>query len=576
MAVVAKSQGSPLVAFSVLGLLLACLLLAPILKAQEVTASLDRDTLYQEDVLVLTITLSGARTAQPDLAPLQQDFEILGNRSSTQVQIVNGDSSVQRQWQVELAPRRAGTLEIPPLKVGDGQTRPLRVTVTDTPPVPVDAEGIRLEVSAETGDGDPYVQSQILYTVRLLFSIPLLEGSLGDPAPARAVVERIGDDRSYRTTVGGEGYAVVERRYAIFPETSGELEIPPIRFRGRAASPDNGGFGRGMRRSAFDTLFDRGQPVQASSETVRLTVLPRPADYRGHWLPARDLQLREIWHDDLDEARVGEPLTRSLLLETEGLSAAHLPALELPEMPGARVYPEPPDTEDRHDGQWVMGRQVRSFSVLPTREGTLEIPELEIPWWDVTTGERRVARLPGRTVTVAPGVGTPDDTAPVPATDPASPALAGSEAQSMEAPLATSAHPPYWVYVLTASVLLALLLVGARTYRWCAASLPRWRLWWQLRRHCRHQRMRPAAHALLAWAGQRWPHDPPRNLGELADRLCPAQAVEVRALAGALYGAGETHWRGDALWRALRRGLREPRPERRPPYRLPPLYPQHG
>ena len=572
MALAPTATGSPLTAFTALGLLLACLLLAPVLEAREVQASLDRDTVYQGDTLVLTITLVGARTAQPDLSPLRRDFEILGNRSSTQVQIVNGASSMQRQWQVELAPRRSGTLRIPALRVGDGQTAPLTVTVTETPPEPVDNDAISLAVSVETGDGEPYVQSQILYTVQLRFAIPLLEGSLGDPEPARAVVERLGDDRSYHTTIDGKRYGVVERHYAIFPETSGELEIPPLRFRGRVATRDNPGLGRS---SAFDNFFDRGQPVNARSRALTLEVQPQPAGFQGDWLPARDLHLQEMWHEDLERARVGEPLTRSILLEADGLSAAHLPALSLPEIPGARVYPEPASTENRHNGQWIRARQVRNFAVLPTRAGTLEIPELEIPWWDVTRGERRVARLPARTIQVASAPAAPGDAMPVPERAPAT--VVDDDATGIDRPVSPPVEiPPYWLYALGATALLALLLAGVRRF-WQRSSLPaRLALWWQLRRHCGQRQARPAAHALLAWAARRWPVEPPRNLGELAARVHAAQAQQVRELARALYAAEVGQWRGDKLWQALRRGLREPPRERRVPYRLPPLYSQQG
>lgn len=578
MAVAPHTQASPLTAFVAMGLLLACLFMAPTLQADGVEARVDRQTVYQGDVLTLSITLEGARVVQPDLRPLEDDFELLGSRSSTEVQIVNGDTRMQRQWHVELAPRRSGELQIPALQVGDAWTSPLTVTVTDSPPAGPGSDDIAVEVSVDTGGGAPYVQSQILYTVRLFYGIPLLEGSLADPQPLGAMVERLGEDRSYRTQINDRRFGVVERRYAIFPETSGEFTIPEIQFRGRAASPDSGR--QGLRSSAFDGLFDRGQRVSASAEALTLEVLPRPADYQGHWLPARDLRVQEVWHGEADTVSVGEPLRRSILLEVVGVGAAHLPELGLPAVSGLRIYPEPAETETRSGEQGLVARQLRHFSLIPTVEGTLEIPELRIPWWDLSSGERRVARLSARTVEVVAAAGTAPATpsmaraAQTPGEDDGAGARV-ADTTANDAVSATAKPAPHWLFGLGAAALLTLLVAGVGHLWQRFVPTQWWATWWQLRGHCRRGRIRPAAHALLAWSAQRWPYDPPRNLGELATRLDATQATQVRALAQALYAPEECGWRGKDLWRVVRVGLRTPVSRTRPAaYVLPPLYSQ--
>ncbi|MEZ5581408.1 MAG: hypothetical protein R3F37_00205 [Candidatus Competibacteraceae bacterium] len=89
-----------------------------------------------------------------------------------------------------------------------------------------------IEVQAEPAD--PYVQAQVQYTVRLLFAVPLLDGSLDAPQPANAVVERLGDDVSYETQRNGRRYRVIERRYALFAQRSG-ADDSALEFQGRVA-----------------------------------------------------------------------------------------------------------------------------------------------------------------------------------------------------------------------------------------------------------------------------------------------------------------------------------------------------
>ena len=56
----------------------------------EVSARLDRDRVALGQPLTLTIQSDGKDSdAQPDLAPLRKDFEVLGTTRSSEVRIIN-------------------------------------------------------------------------------------------------------------------------------------------------------------------------------------------------------------------------------------------------------------------------------------------------------------------------------------------------------------------------------------------------------------------------------------------------------------------------------------------------------
>jgi hypothetical protein len=52
-----------------------------------------------------------------------------------------------------------------------------------------------------------------------------------------------------------------------------------------------------------------------------LEVRPIPVESLASWLPAESLSVSEQWQPTRDEVRVGEPITRMLLLEASGLLA---------------------------------------------------------------------------------------------------------------------------------------------------------------------------------------------------------------------------------------------------------------
>ncbi len=552
-----------------------------------VRATLDRSTVQDGDTVTLVIEASGKDPGgQPDLSVLEQDFEIVGTSTSQQMQIINGKRSGSRQWQIELAPLHGGVIEIPAVAVGSARTSPLTLTVTDQPSPGMAAasgEPVFLKASVEPESANSHVQQQLNYTLQLYFRQPLVNGSFEGPSIDKALVERLGDDVRYTTRVNGVEYQVVERRYAVFPEESGELVIPPVVFDGYLRT----GSGRRMSVPGINSMIDdfmngmpfggTGKRIRVRSEPLTVTVKPRPSDYHGNaWLPAAELSLHDSWADEPPELRVGEPVTRTLTLEARGLEGSQLPALNFPDVKGMRLYPEQPVHENRTDGKWVYGSSKQSLAYVPSTSGKQTIPEIRVDWWDTGAQQQRTVVLPAWEVNVLPGT-TP--AAQPPAAPVTSPAVEKTAAAATATPAAPQGngwrddlqHAWPWLagIVLLAAVAFGLLRLAVRSRRQTAAPPPvtaaataapggsrqqRQSALAALQQACSGNDSQLAARALLQLAEAEWAADPPRNLEALARRL-PAGAAPVRALERALYAAGNAGWQGDELWQVFRNGL---------------------
>ena len=604
------------------------LLIMPGLLNAAVTATLDRDAIYTGDTVTLRITTTGDDEGkQPDLTPLQKDFEVLGTSSSSQIRIINGQRSDKHEWLVELAPLASGTRTIPALSVGNSKTSALTLEVSEQPAAATAQAGqpvfIRSEISPS--QGDTWVQQQILYTTRLYYRVPLIEGSFTDPKPENAVVEQLGEDRQYNTTIDGQSYQVVERRYAIFPERSGQLTIAPTVFSGRAVSEtgQRSPFGRMdsmieqmLSRGGFNDRFfggtpfgDPGKRVRLASNTLTLDIKPRPDAYDGtHWLPTQNLVLQDSWASAPPVFHAGEPVTRTLTLEAKGLEASQLPNIQMEGSDTLRVYPEQPELSNRTDGDWVYGRSEQRFTYVPSQPGKLHFPAVQVSWWDSVNHRQQSSELPAWDVMVEPGTGSNASAtaASGPATAPASAAAQPDNARTTGTPPpapATTAdtgtdHRRYWqaggalgVALLLAAAFLRRRRQGkpqpsappvtqdsvtdtpqpTRTNDSKALSHSRQ----SLRDACARSDPQSAAGALLDWAAATWPDRPPRSLGALAIRV--AQGGEhIRDLEAALYGANGQDWNGQTLWKAFDDGLQRPatRPSPEPQAAgAPPLYP---
>jgi hypothetical protein len=376
-------------------LLLLCTGLAcwPALAA-EVTAKLDRTRIVEGETVTLVVQADDpGQSLEADLTALEDQFTVLDRRSETQMSIVNGRQTAIVRLLLTLEPRQTGDLQIPSLRFPGAVTGPLSLTVEPAPALePGEMPPVFIELSLDPANGPYYVHSQLSLTVKIFYQQNLTEASINPPAPDQAAV-RLLDEVPYPAERNGTRYRVLQRSYAIFPERSGPLVIPPLRLTGRL-----------IERSG-DRLWQpsvRGRRISEQSEPLTIEIQPRPPGFQGdHWLPARELTLTQQL-TETDGLRVGEPVTRTVIIDAIGLEENMLEEPIWPELPDARIYPDQPQGISRDDGQWVRGHKEFRYAVVPEQPGTLVLPELRLDWWDTVENQPRAAILPELRVAVAP------------------------------------------------------------------------------------------------------------------------------------------------------------------------------
>jgi hypothetical protein len=373
-------------------------------------------------------------------------------------------------------------------------------------------------------------------------------------------MERIGEELTYVDQRNGRNYRVIERKFAIFPQKSGEVSIPVVVFRGRISQQSTTG-------SQRDRFVTRGKQVRVESDRLVLKVQPQPAAFTGQrWLPSAELTLQETWSQDPPQFRVGEPVTRTLILQARGLDATQLPELSIPDITAASIYPDQPVSETRQDGSWLVGRVEQRLAIVPTQPGEITLPEIRLPWWDTESDRERIALIPARTITVSPGDTASDKDSALPPPDP-QPAPA-AEVQPIKPPAAAPMidNNGFWPWLsMGLAILWLLTLLGWQRERQrnqvrvdssVSVSMTDGKAVRQvLRRACQRNDPQAAAQALLDWAETFRPQQPPTNLAELA-ALVSNDEAPLRALDRALYAPTTGDWRGDSLWRAVKNGLK--------------------
>ena len=359
----------------------------------ELSTRLSRSSIDELESVQLTIRANGTRSVEElDLSELEKNFQVLNTNTSSQYQYINGNEQSWVDYQITLKPRIAGTLTIPSLTIGNESSLPLTLKVR-----PI-SQSLRDEINqlvffeVETSKESVYVQEQLLFTRRLVYSngVQLYNEIPGPPKIANALVLILGETRSGTTERNGKKYGVVEQRFAIFPEMSGKLEIPAIDI------------------TASVRLIERGRVsrkgVRVSTTDLLVNVMPVPEAYpeEAPWLPAQAIILTQTLEPGVNKANVGDTLQRKIQVRIDGNTGSILPSLNAqPSESLFSIYPTAPSIEDDTSGDSVIGFRTESSSIVPLQPGQLSLGETSITWWDTVSNEVRISVLADSRISAA-------------------------------------------------------------------------------------------------------------------------------------------------------------------------------
>ncbi len=510
--------------------------------AAQITVTVDRNPVNIDESFQILFTSDESPDGIPDFSVLERDFTILNQSQNSNSSWINGKSSKTIQWTLNAIAKQAGTLTIPVVEFGRDMSDPLtiEVTKTDDNKTANTREDIFLEV--EAAPLNPYLQSQVLYTLRLYRKVDIAQAQLTEPELADAVVAKLDDDRSYMTQVKGVGYSVTERKYVIFPQKSGSMTIKPLVLTAEVVTNS---------RHSFNGFFNSTQTKRVVSKEITLDVKPAPASFTGsHWLSAEQLEVRQEWSGDFEQMKVGEPLTRTLTIQAKGTTVSSLPELSAKTDDNLKAYPDQPVLKEQKTGNSIIALREEKIALIPSKAGSYTLPAIEIPWFNTQTNKMEMATIPETTITVLAGAETP-----AVSTDTAN--KSQQQATSPVAQTATEQATSNWLWV---SLFLALgwlitvfyfltkrpapppVVVNNEAELSLKASIN------QLKKACADNNAIAAKNALLAWGSTKFAAT---SLGAIADCCDARLRDEILQLNQVLYAKDSPVWSGKKLFQAF-------------------------
>ena len=518
----------------------------------EVKLQVESNKVQLGETFALTLSLEGlSNRVVPDFSPLQKDFTITGTESNLNYSIVNGKPHSVSEWTVLLTPKKSGILLIPALKVGVETTKPTSIEVTQTAVTTSQNESDEVgQVKEQAKDillftevtvQEPYVNQQVIYTVKLYNSGRLLDANYQPPQVDDALFVPFGNGQRYQVNKNGRLYTVEEQQFALFPQKSGTLTINPPSFTG--------------------LIYDfqpRREKVKAKPTVLQ--VKPIPSQYQGKWLPAKQVTLSESYDKSTATLSEGATLVRTVALEAVAVPAQLLPKLDFGSSPEFSLYPENPSDNNVFKQQDLVGTKTIKVTYLLNKAGTVTIPPLSVPWFNVLTGKEELSSLPGFTINVIPTTSEAkkqETPPPVSTTTKPQGMRQGSVPKQVTPVKAPPNHLAWW---LAGGFALAwLVTIALWVWQKNKKDSPRLQknvLLKQLREACSVNDPKAAKNALIRWGAFEWPHARILNLIDLENLLKDVELKqEIHQLANRLYSDKRIvdQWHGEALWQCIQK-----------------------
>lgn len=516
--------------------------------AGNLTASVDRDELGLEETFTLVLRYDEQINTTPDYELLRKDFDILNTQSGTQMSIINGSMEASTEWKIALAPKRIGKLLIPSFTIDGAISDAIEITVEGKSKSPKNTDN-NVTVEVETSKDTSYVQEQIIVTLRLYTTVGLNGVELQPLQVKDALAVNI-DEKQYQTKINGRPGAVVETRYAVFPQQSGELIIPSMLYQVSVSSG---------QRDVWDRFYGNSQNniLRLRTDEQRINVLPAPSSVAAaDWLPALNVSLSEHWSNSLDSLKIGEPITRTITIKADGLTAGQINPLQLAPIDGLTFYNDQAQTDDQKSANGVEGSRIETIAIVPTKAGHFTLPEINVNWWDTKSNSMRTATLPAVPLTVGLGDMT-QPAAPVNEIEEPTSVDINTDLSTIE-PQHTVVQEkiPLWLYISNALALLIAAFFGLRLWqtkrelgaiytierdKFNALSQNENEAWNNFKRTLADKELTKLRKALILWAQAYWNDESITSIQAIATRADePVLADELRKLDEAIFGAHST------------------------------------
>lgn len=225
--------------------------------------------------------------------------------------------------------------------------------------------------------------------------LPVLE------LPGVVVLQPRGFASNFSRRIKGRTFAGQAYEYLLYPQRTGLVEIPSLAVQ-------------------LWPVSEQGQPLAARtlhSAPRAILVEPLPADgdviFEESALVAEQISVTAQWQGEMGSddqpLQSGDAINRQVEIKVPDLPGMLIPPLNVPAVPGTRLFRQPLAVDEQHQRGELLGRRVELLTWVLLEPGIVELPALRLVHWQSSREQWQHTELAGRTVQVGAG-GRADNT----------------------------------------------------------------------------------------------------------------------------------------------------------------------
>ena len=386
--------------------------------SQDITVSADvtPKIISLNETATLRVTVSAnqqlGNIAPPKLNTLSA-FNVSYGGSSSQYNLTSNQISVSVTWTYILRPKKVGqftvsqvqishsnktyTADSISIKVLPKSTKPSQSELT--PDTFTDAfSSSTHKVEASVDNPRPYVNEQIIYTFRYLYTarIPSFNSPKYTPPSLRQFwTTELERKQAQRQVINGTLYRIEEIQVGLFPITAGRVTIEPAKL----SLP----------------LSGRGRPQSSNvliTNPVEVDIRPLPKQGKPTNFTGTVGQYRIHAQTDRQTIEAGDGFTLRVQVSGTG-NIKTVPTPTVPTLPNMAIYD--PQITDAIGivGSKVRGSRTYEYVIIPSKEGSWTIPAIDYPYFDPQAESYQVAWTVPITIDVLPNPNGVVETTPL-------------------------------------------------------------------------------------------------------------------------------------------------------------------
>lgn len=384
----------------------------------------------------IAYTVNTQDIKNPQLGAIPAGLRLLGGPFVSQqssYQIINGhaSSSSTVQFVYAFEATRHGTVSAPAFHVTAGGRRVNAQTVrlsivgqdqVDEPatpqpqpqPQPSQPAPSHEGKTAKSSDDDLFItvtaskkscleQEALLLTYKVYTTQNLtqLNGKMPDVKGAHTQEVQLPQQKSLQpdTYNGRQCRSTVWTQYLVYPQISGKLHIPAIKFEGTVVKDYNDLMGLGQYEEEHCS-------ITAPAIDIDVKALPtKPATYGGGVG-----QFNLSAQPGSTNVKAGDPFTLRIVVGGKGnLKLLQQPTVKYPD--GFDVYDTKTTDKTNITADGVEGNIIFDYTAVPRKEGKFTIPAVEWTYYDTSSHQYKTLRTQPITLNVAKGDGNGGDAA---------------------------------------------------------------------------------------------------------------------------------------------------------------------